>query len=113
MSRQLYPPKPASKPNKTQFGTAIIAFFMIGSLLSAGSVFGAEQTRQNAHIKIKDPLQLTPEKAEEKYRSIIESLQKMYAISKDPSAKNYLRWERSNSAPYLSGTHGNRYVNNY
>jgi hypothetical protein len=36
-----------------------------------------------------------------------------YALAKLPILKNYQNWRRYNSEPYLSATHGQRYVNNY
>ncbi len=36
-----------------------------------------------------------------------------YAISGDSTANSYRRWKKYNIAPYLSATHGRRYINNY
>ena len=66
-----------------------------------------------AHITIKDPKQLSAGEADAVYRNIIDELSGMYAISNDPTANSYRNWRRFNTGPYLSATHGNRYVNNY
>ena len=66
-----------------------------------------------AHIKIEDPKKLTPKQANRAYEQIINDLAEMYAISRDPAAKDFRTWRRYNASPYLSATHGNRYVNNY
>ena len=36
-----------------------------------------------------------------------------YALSGDVKAKSYLKWQKYNSSPYPSATHGNRFVNKY
>ena len=47
------------------------------------------------------------------YREIRDQLAERYAISRDPSALKFPTWTRLNGVPYLSATHGNRYVNNF
>lgn len=73
----------------------------------------AAASAEQAHIKIEKPGQMTPEKAEAAYLKIADDLAALYALSKDKSAARFRRWTRANTAPYLSATHGNRYVNNY
>ncbi len=65
------------------------------------------------HITIENPKKLTAAEANDIYRNIIKELSGMYAISDDPTAREFLKWKRYNTSPYLSATHGNRYVNNY
>ena len=36
-----------------------------------------------------------------------------YALSRLSAIENYQSWKRYNSAPYLSATHGQRFVNNF
>ena len=36
-----------------------------------------------------------------------------YRLSGVSAARNFPRWQRYNSAPYRSATHGERFVNNY
>jgi hypothetical protein len=65
------------------------------------------------HFRLRDPAGLTPGEAERVYRIALNALAAGYAESGDPSARSYPDWRRYNSAPYLSATHGNHYVNNY
>jgi hypothetical protein len=65
------------------------------------------------HFRLRDPARLGPGEAESIYQIAVPALSKGYARSNRPSAKNYLQWRRHNTAPYLSSTHGNHYINNY
>ena len=64
------------------------------------------------HFRIKRPARLAPDTAEEIYQTLIDQLVSGYAPSDDPVAGTYRSWQRYNSAPYLSATHGNLYINN-
>jgi len=68
---------------------------------------------EEAHIKIDKPGEVTAAAAESLYQRIAGDARDGYAISRDPVAAAYLDWRRYNTGPYLSATHGNRYVNNY
>lgn len=47
------------------------------------------------------------------YDNVPDLLAKWYALSGDVTAKSYLKWQKYNSSPNPSATHGNRFVNNY
>jgi hypothetical protein len=47
------------------------------------------------------------------YERIADGLRAAYAKSDHPVAVTYFRWRRYNKAPYVSETHGGRYVNNF
>lgn len=59
------------------------------------------------------PVEVSAEEAEAAYDCIREELAKGYSGSGRATAAAYGDWTRYNSAPYQSGTHGSRYVNNY
>ena len=65
------------------------------------------------HFAAPDPADLTADQASEIYRDIRDQMVRGYRQSGDNAARNFLRWERFNSAPYRSATHGERFVNNY
>ena len=44
---------------------------------------------------------------------MLDDLRDAYARSGDEHAENYLDWPRFSERPYISATHGNRYVQNY
>jgi len=56
---------------------------------------------------------LTDEEAVEAYDCIQERLVGAYAKAGHAPATGYTDWSVYSSAPYVSATHGNRYVNNY
>ena len=65
------------------------------------------------HFRIRRPARLDPGAADQIYQDLVEGLAAGYATSDRPTAENYRSWRRFNTAPYLSATHGNLYVNNY
>lgn len=65
------------------------------------------------HFRLVDPAKLPPQQASEIYAIIRQALQGGYARSGNAAAGGYQGWRRMNTAPYLSATHGNHYLNNY
>ena len=65
------------------------------------------------HFAAPDPADLTAEQASQIYRDIRDQMIRGYRLSGDNSARNFPRWDRFNTAPYRSATHGERFVNNY
>lgn len=70
-----------------------------------------EQPRR--HLRETDAAVLAPVVAAAIYRDLREMLAAGYAAGGDPVAKAYTEWQRFNSSPYASATHGRRLVNNY
>ncbi len=65
------------------------------------------------HFSVEEPAGLSPAEAEAIYAEIIDAMTGAYALSQDPGAAGYRRWQRFNTAPYPAATHGSRYVSNY
>lgn len=65
------------------------------------------------HPVVRDPKNISPERAEAIYRAIRDTLQRQYGASADPVTQAYPRWKRYNTSPYRSRQHGNMFVNNY
>ena len=65
------------------------------------------------HFAAPAPADLTGPEAAVIYEGIRDRMARGYRQSGDNSARNFQRWDRFNSAPYRSATHGHRYVNNY
>ncbi len=86
----------------------IMGFVITGTLAESD---GSLQPKQ--HFKIERPADIQSADANVIYNSIIKQMAEGYAQSGDPSAKNFRKWRRDNHAPYLSGGHGNRFLNNY
>ena len=98
----------------------VLALSLLG--LQAASIDGHAQSSSSdverelgttGHLKIENPGELTPGEANQVYDGIADELAEFYALSREPAAVNFRKWRRYNNAPYLSATHGNRYVNNY
>jgi hypothetical protein len=85
----------------------------VAVLLTTAAIAAHAQEPLRQHLTIEDPGRLTAAEANAVYDDIADELAGMYAISREPAAERYRRWTRHNIAPYLSATHGNRYVNNY
>jgi len=56
---------------------------------------------------------ITAEEAIAAYKCMMPELQAAYAKSKSKVAASYAKWASYNTQPYVSDTHGGRYVNNY
>ncbi len=82
------------------------------ALAAAAPAIGPAQDLEG-HPESGDSADLTRAEAIDYYQSIVDRMQRLYAISRDPLALRYREWHRYNDAPYLSATHGNRFVNNY
>lgn len=65
------------------------------------------------HFRMQEVAELPAAEANRLYDIVKGSLAKGYAFSGFEGADTYQSLERYNSAPYLSATHGNHYVNNY
>lgn len=65
------------------------------------------------HFRLVNPAHLSPQRAGEIYAIVRQALQRGYSRSGDATAASYQGWRRLNTAPYLSATHGNYYLNNY
>ncbi len=105
-------------------------FIFIGSAsVTAGIAFGAVLAQQSGevemseisgdqgaprrHFRLREPADLAPGEAQQIYEIALKALAVGYARSQDPSAGSYTEWQRYNSMPYLSATHGNHFINNY
>ena len=81
--------------------------------LISGQSTVANTITPGEHFKIEDPIEATPEEAEQMYSKIADRMKTGYALADYPAAKYYQQWQRFNTEPYLSVGHGNRYLSNY
>lgn len=77
------------------------------------SPISGDREAPRRHFRLRHPERLTPERAREIYAIVRGALETGFRRSGVPAARTYQRWRRYNSAPYLSATHGNHYLNNY
>lgn len=67
----------------------------------------------SAHLPIDNPSELPPAQLEQIYNELKQRMAEGYALSKLEIIDDYQSWRRYNTAPYLSATHGLRFINNY
>jgi len=67
----------------------------------------------DAHLPILNPAEPTPEEAQRIYDELKERMADGYALSKLDIVEDYQSWQRYNTVPYMSATHGSRFINNY
>ncbi len=77
------------------------------------STISGEAANPRRHYRLRDPESLDAERAAEIYAIVREAMRVGYALSGSQVARDYPSWRRYNSAPYLSASHGNHYLNNY
>jgi hypothetical protein len=69
--------------------------------------------RPTRHFRVPNPARLSDADALSIYDRIRDDTVAAYRLSQKPLATQFYKWRRYNRAPYLSATHGDRYINNY
>jgi hypothetical protein len=77
------------------------------------STISGEPVSPRRHYRLRNPQTLDADRAEEIYAIARAAMGVGYPLSGLEVARDYQSWRRYNSAPYLSVTHGNHYLNNY
>ena len=65
------------------------------------------------HFRVPNPANISDADAQKAYDALKKRMARGYGMSDDPAAKVYTRWQRYNTAPYLSAGHGRRFLNTY
>ena len=65
------------------------------------------------HFRVPNPARLADADALSIYDRIRDDMMAAYRLSRHPVATQFGKWRRFNRVPYLSATHGDRYINNY
>jgi hypothetical protein len=73
----------------------------------------AEFAQPTRHFPVPNPARLSNADAVSIYDRIRDDMVAAYRLSQDPVTDRYYTWRRYNRTPYLSTTHGDRYINNY
>ncbi|MDA7964537.1 cytochrome P460 family protein [Ruegeria sp.] len=87
---------------------AALAVLLVGV---SGTI--AQTNDQDAHIAIENPADLTKDEARQHYRGLTKRMARGYAAAQLDLIRNYQNWPLFNDAPYISATHGQRFVNSY
>ncbi len=85
-----------------------VVFALIFTILAVQA-----QEQPTEHFRIEKPAILSPPVAQSIYENAVDDMAMGYALSAYSPARDYGNWRRYNAFPYLSATHGNRYVNNF
>lgn len=73
----------------------------------------AQSNSDDAHLAIENPADLSKEEALRVYESLQRRMGRGYAAAQMDILLNYQNWPLFNDAPYISATHGQRFVNSY
>jgi hypothetical protein len=73
----------------------------------------AEFAQPTRHFRVPNPARLSDADAVSIYDRIRDDMVAAYRLSRISVTDRYHTWRRYNRAPYLSATHGDRYINNY
>ena len=81
--------------------------------VSQSAAFSGDPDQPRRHFRVRNPARLDPAAASVIYRDMADDLADVYSLSDEKVAAGYQKWRRYNTSPYLSVTHGQRYVNHY
>ncbi|WP_171240144.1 cytochrome P460 family protein [Ruegeria sp. HKCCA5491] len=82
------------------------------AIVDAGQAL-AQSGGEDAHLAIENPAELSKEEALQIYASLQRRMAQGYAAAQFEQLRNYQNWPLFNDAPYISATHGQRFVNSY
>lgn len=86
---------------------------MLVALASLPDVVQGQETVESGHLAVENPAELSQSVANRIYDELRAIMSENYALSRMSVVEDYQSWRRYNSAPYVSATHGQRFVNNY
>jgi hypothetical protein len=88
---------------------------LLGMMIATTHVHhsAAQEDGEEAHLAVNNPAALAPAEANVIYDKLRQRLAVGYAAAGLAAVGDYQSWKRYNTSPYLSATHGQRYVNNY
>jgi hypothetical protein len=104
------------------FGGLPLALIVAGLLgLRASATSEAQQdaappidfAHPTRHFRVPNPARLSQPDALSIYERIRPDMAAAYRLSRNHWADQFYSWRRYNRVPYLSATHGERYINNY
>lgn len=75
--------------------------------------FSGDPDEPRRHTRVTNPAALTGSEAQTIYDELTPGMEAAFSQSPLPIAQAYRSWDRFNTAPYRSATHGQRFVNNY
>ena len=92
---------------------AVLPFLLALGLAGAAAAQTPDLLQPKGHFKIERPRHLDSADALALYENIRDEMHRVYVRVGLPEIADFSNWRRYNAAPYVSATHGQRYVNNY
>lgn len=77
------------------------------------SDFSGDPDEPRRHSRVTNPATLSGAEAQAIYDELTPEMETTFGLSPFDIARAYRSWDRFNTAPYRSATHGQRFVNNY
>lgn len=96
----------------TKLSIGLTAAICLGATYSPQLLL-AQPSEIDSHIAIENPASLSKDEANLIYDKLKKSMAESYALSRLSIVENYQSWNLFSAAPYMSATHGQRYVNSY
>jgi hypothetical protein len=90
-----------------------LAALMLGLPAHAAGAQDVDLLQPKQHLTIEQPRVLSDAETVSIYQNIRGRMQAGYRYADNAAVDEFGEWLRYNRAPYLSATHGQRYVNNY
>lgn len=93
-----------------------VSLFSLSALAISGvyaTQTAAQSPGEDAHIAIENPADLSKDEALQIYKSLQRRMARGYGTAQLDQLLNYQSWPLFNDAPYISATHGQRFVNSY
>jgi len=91
----------------------LLALPFLGLIVLPARAQDVDLMQPKRHLTIEQPRVLSDPEALSIYQNIRERMQAGYRLADSAAAAEFGEWLRYNRVPYLSATHGQRYVNNY
>lgn len=88
----------------------LVVCMVAGGLAAPAS---AQSAGPEAHIAIENAADLSKQEAVQVYQTLMGRMRNGYEAAQLDMILNYQDWPKFNDAPYISATHGQRYVNSY
>ena len=95
------------KPRNPYF-LVLITILLLATLPAA-----AQEEIPAAHLTLENPAKLSGDEANAIYSELQERMAQGYAVSNLAIIRNYQNWQKFSANPYISATHGQRYISNY
>ncbi|MEM0948019.1 MAG: cytochrome P460 family protein [Pseudomonadota bacterium] len=96
---------------KQRLSSPILVFGFVAMVTALGAT--AQSVEEEEHLAIPDPADLSKADALRIYEELLPVLTEGYERARLDFFEGYETWQLYNTAPYVSATHGQRYVNNY